>query len=43
MVTLTRTIPALRVRDVAVAVAFYGDRLGFDVLYLTTFTEEVDA
>ena len=33
MVTLTRTIPALPVRDAAAAVAFYSDRLGFDVLH----------
>ena len=33
MVTLSRTIPALPVRNMAEAVAFYRDRLGFDVLH----------
>ncbi len=33
MVTLTQTIPALPVRDAAKAVAFYRDRLGFEVLH----------
>jgi catechol 2,3-dioxygenase-like lactoylglutathione lyase family enzyme len=33
MVTLSRTIPALPVRDAADAVAFYRDRLGFDVVH----------
>jgi catechol 2,3-dioxygenase-like lactoylglutathione lyase family enzyme len=33
MVTLTQTIPALPVRNAAAAVAFYRDRLGFDVLH----------
>jgi catechol 2,3-dioxygenase-like lactoylglutathione lyase family enzyme len=33
MVTLSQTIPALPVRDVAAAVGFYCDRLGFDVLH----------
>jgi catechol 2,3-dioxygenase-like lactoylglutathione lyase family enzyme len=33
MVMLTRTIPALPVRDAAAAVDFYRDRLGFDVLH----------
>jgi len=32
-VTLSQTIPALPVRDMATAVAFYRDRLGFDVLH----------
>lgn len=31
--TLGRTIPALPVRDVAAAVTFYADRLGFHVLH----------
>jgi len=31
--TLGRTIPALPVRDVETAVAFYGDKLGFHVLH----------
>jgi catechol 2,3-dioxygenase-like lactoylglutathione lyase family enzyme len=31
--TLSQTIPALPVRDAARAVAFYRDRLGFDVLH----------
>jgi catechol 2,3-dioxygenase-like lactoylglutathione lyase family enzyme len=31
--TLTQTIPALPVRDIEPAVAFYRDRLGFDVLH----------
>ena len=31
MVTLTRTIPALPVRDTPAAVDFYRERLGFDV------------
>ena len=31
--TLGRTIPALPVRDAAAAVAFYRDRLGFEVLH----------
>jgi hypothetical protein len=35
MVTLSRTIPVLPVRDVAAAIAVYRDRVGFDV-------EEVD-
>ena len=30
---LTQTIPALPVRDAAAAVAFYRDRLGFEVLH----------
>jgi catechol 2,3-dioxygenase-like lactoylglutathione lyase family enzyme len=30
---LSQTIPALPVRDAAAAVAFYGDRLGFEVLH----------
>ncbi|HEX3290144.1 MAG TPA: hypothetical protein VHR46_02040 [Gaiella sp.] len=33
MPTLTRTIPALPVRDAAAAVGFYRDRLGFAVLH----------
>ena len=33
MVRLGQTIPALPARDVAGAVAFYRDRLGFDVLH----------
>jgi catechol 2,3-dioxygenase-like lactoylglutathione lyase family enzyme len=33
MVTLSQTIPALPVRGAAAAVAFYRDRLGFDVLH----------
>jgi catechol 2,3-dioxygenase-like lactoylglutathione lyase family enzyme len=33
MVTLSRTIPALPVRDAADAAAFYHDRLGFDVVH----------
>jgi catechol 2,3-dioxygenase-like lactoylglutathione lyase family enzyme len=33
MVSLTQTIPALPVRDVAAAAAFYRDRLGFQVLH----------
>jgi catechol 2,3-dioxygenase-like lactoylglutathione lyase family enzyme len=33
MVTLTQTIPAMPVRDMAAAVDFYRDRLGFDVLH----------
>ena len=33
MVTLARTIPALPVRDTVGAVAFYRDRLGFDVVH----------
>ncbi len=33
MVSLGQTIPALPVRDPAVAVAFYRDRLGFEVLH----------
>ena len=33
MVTMTQTIPALPVRDAAAAVAFYRDRLGFDLLH----------
>ena len=33
MVTLSQTIPALPVRDAAAAVAFYRDKLGFDVLH----------
>ena len=33
MPTLTQTIPALPVRDAAAAVAFYRDRLGFEVLH----------
>jgi catechol 2,3-dioxygenase-like lactoylglutathione lyase family enzyme len=32
-VTLSQTIPALPVRDAARAVAFYRDRLGFDVVH----------
>jgi catechol 2,3-dioxygenase-like lactoylglutathione lyase family enzyme len=31
--TLSQTIPALPVRDAEAAVAFYRDRLGFDVLH----------
>jgi len=31
--TLGRTIPALPVRDTAAAVAFYRDRLGFEVMH----------
>ena len=34
MPALTQTIPALPVRDAAAAVAFYRDRLGFEVLHL---------
>jgi catechol 2,3-dioxygenase-like lactoylglutathione lyase family enzyme len=33
LVTLTQTIPALPVRSAAEAVAFYRERLGFDVLH----------
>jgi catechol 2,3-dioxygenase-like lactoylglutathione lyase family enzyme len=33
VVSLTQTIPAMPVRDAAVAVGFYRDRLGFDVLH----------
>jgi catechol 2,3-dioxygenase-like lactoylglutathione lyase family enzyme len=33
MVTLSRTIPALPVRDAARAVEFYRDKLGFEVLH----------
>jgi catechol 2,3-dioxygenase-like lactoylglutathione lyase family enzyme len=33
MVRLSQTIPALPVRDVAAAVGFYRDRLGFEVLH----------
>jgi catechol 2,3-dioxygenase-like lactoylglutathione lyase family enzyme len=33
MVSLSRTIPALPVRDAAAAVDFYRDRLGFEVLH----------
>jgi catechol 2,3-dioxygenase-like lactoylglutathione lyase family enzyme len=33
MPTLNQTIPALPVRDAAAAVAFYRERLGFDVLH----------
>ena len=33
MVTLTRAIPALPVRDAASAVVFYRDRLGFEILH----------
>ena len=33
MPILTQTIPALPVRDAAAAVAFYRDRLGFEVLH----------
>jgi catechol 2,3-dioxygenase-like lactoylglutathione lyase family enzyme len=33
VVTLTQTIPAMPVRDMATAVAFYRDRLGFEVLH----------
>jgi catechol 2,3-dioxygenase-like lactoylglutathione lyase family enzyme len=33
MPRLTQTIPALPVRDVTAALAFYRDRLGFDVLH----------
>jgi catechol 2,3-dioxygenase-like lactoylglutathione lyase family enzyme len=32
-VTLSQTIPALPVRDASAAVAFYRDRLGFEVLH----------
>ena len=35
-VTLSRAIPALPVRDAAASVAFYRDRLGFDVLHEDT-------
>jgi catechol 2,3-dioxygenase-like lactoylglutathione lyase family enzyme len=33
MVSLTQTIPAMPVRDMPTAVAFYRDRLGFEVLH----------
>ena len=33
MIRLDQTIPALPVRDAAAAVAFYRDRLGFEVLH----------
>jgi catechol 2,3-dioxygenase-like lactoylglutathione lyase family enzyme len=33
MIRLDQTIPALPVRDAAAAVAFYSDRLGFEVLH----------
>ncbi len=33
MATLTQTIPAMPVRDAAAAVAFYRERLGFEVLH----------
>jgi catechol 2,3-dioxygenase-like lactoylglutathione lyase family enzyme len=33
VIRLDQTIPALPVRDAAAAVAFYRDRLGFDVLH----------
>ena len=33
MVSLTQTIPAMPVREMPAAVAFYRDRLGFDVLH----------
>jgi catechol 2,3-dioxygenase-like lactoylglutathione lyase family enzyme len=33
MVTATQAIPALPVRDAAAAVAYYRDRLGFEVLH----------
>jgi catechol 2,3-dioxygenase-like lactoylglutathione lyase family enzyme len=33
VVSLTQTIPALPVRDMTEAVAFYRDRLGFEVLH----------
>ena len=33
MVTLSRTIPAMPVRDAATAVDFYRERLGFEVLH----------
>jgi catechol 2,3-dioxygenase-like lactoylglutathione lyase family enzyme len=33
MISLDQTIPALPVRDAAAAVAFYRDRLGFEVLH----------
>ena len=33
MVTLEQTIPAMPVRDMTAAVAFYRERLGFDVLH----------
>ena len=33
MVKLTQTIPALPVREMTAAVAFYRDRLGFEVLH----------
>jgi catechol 2,3-dioxygenase-like lactoylglutathione lyase family enzyme len=33
MVSLSQTIPAMPVHDAAAAVAFYRDRLGFDVLH----------
>jgi catechol 2,3-dioxygenase-like lactoylglutathione lyase family enzyme len=33
LVTLSQTIPAMPVRDVPGAVAFYRDRLGFDVVH----------
>ena len=34
MVTLTQTIPALPARDVAAAVDYYRDRLGFEALHV---------
>jgi catechol 2,3-dioxygenase-like lactoylglutathione lyase family enzyme len=33
VVTLSQTIPAMPVRDASAAVAFYRDRLGFEVLH----------
>jgi catechol 2,3-dioxygenase-like lactoylglutathione lyase family enzyme len=33
MVSMGRTIPALPVQDAAAAVAFYGDKLGFEILH----------
>ena len=33
MISLDQTIPALPVRDAATAVAFYSERLGFEVLH----------
>jgi catechol 2,3-dioxygenase-like lactoylglutathione lyase family enzyme len=33
VVTMSQTIPALPVRDAAAAVAFYRDKLGFEVLH----------
>lgn len=33
MVTMSQTIPAMPIRDVAAGVDFYRDRLGFDVIH----------